>query len=102
MEIRNYEQLKVLFQLCQESILISIEYYQLDGFVSDHIRLKQSYSKIYHYLTIFDILNDPQKVFVLENKRIDILQPLMKQINYKTYHHFHQEVSLITCTSILV
>ena len=64
----------------------------MDGFVTDHIKISQNISNLYKYLIFFE--TDNGRIFAMEERRINILEPIYKAINHKVYVMQWQEVSL--------
>lgn len=61
------------------------------GFVTDHVMLLQCYSKLYHYLTVYE--TDPKRILAMETRRIDMLEPIIYTIHKTVYETLHKEIS---------
>jgi len=66
--------------------------------VTDHCTLLQEYSKLYHYLQEFEM--DFKRKIAMENKRIELLLPLLKQLNKTSYEVLHKQVTHFLIFSI--
>lgn len=82
-DIRDIEQAKLLFRLANTQFKKAFEYYVLDGFVSEHIAISREISQLYKYLTFFE--TDNSRIFAMLDRRIALLEPIIKQINPKAY-----------------
>jgi hypothetical protein len=67
------------------------KHYQLDGFVTDHVDLLQSHSRLYHYLALFE--PDHKRKLAMEGRRVDMLQPLLGLLNKAAYEALHKQLS---------
>ena len=64
----------------------------MDGYVTDHIKITQTISQLYKYLIFFE--TDNARIFSMEDRRINLLEPIYKAINHKVYVIQWQEISL--------
>jgi len=64
----------------------------MDGYVTDHIKITQTISQLYKYLIFFE--PDNARIFSMEDRRINLLEPIVKAINHKVYVIQWQEISL--------
>ena len=62
------------------------------GFVTDHINLLQSQSKLYHYLAMFE--KDNKRKLAMEQRRIDLLKDLLNTLNKTAFEGLHKQVSI--------
>jgi len=51
----------------------------------------QDQSKLYHYLSSYE--DDIKRNLALQNRRIDILKPLLSSLSTTAFGHFHKEIS---------
>jgi len=63
----------------------------LDGFVTDHVRILQDQSKLYHYLSIYE--NDMKRKLAMQGRRIQLLKPLLSTLSISAFDHIHKEVA---------
>ena len=82
-DIRDIEQAKLLFRLSNTQYKKALEYYVLDGFVSEHINITREISQLYKHLTFFE--TDNNRIYAMLDRRIALLEPIIKQINIKVY-----------------
>ena len=82
-DIRNIEQAKQIFRLSNTQLKRSLEYYQLDGHVTEHIQIQRELCNAYKYLTFFE--TDNNRIFGMMERRIEILEPIIKEINPKFF-----------------
>jgi hypothetical protein len=66
-------------------------YYELNGFVSDHIPIVQDMSLAYKLLIFFE--NDSGRAAKMHKRRLDLLQPIMKDLSQAAYLEFYQQLS---------
>jgi tetratricopeptide (TPR) repeat protein len=66
-------------------------FYQLDGFVTDHIMIVQNISALYMHLVLFE--PDLGRRCKMHKRRINLLEPFLDSVNPKVYSEFYQQVS---------
>ena len=64
----------------------------VDGHCTEHIRLCQMLSKLYKQLQYIE--TDSERLYALYQRRIDLLQPLLNDINPNVYYNFVQEMQV--------
>lgn len=82
-DIRDIEQAKLLFRLSNTQYKKALEYYKLDGFVSEHICIIREISQLYKQLTFFE--TDNSRIYAMLDRRIILLEPIINEINNKVY-----------------
>lgn len=82
-DVKDVEQAKQLFRLANTQFKKSLEYFVLDGFVTEHINIKREISQLYKHLTFFEKENS--RIFAMLDRRVELLEPLISQINEKVY-----------------
>lgn len=82
-DIRDIEQAKLLFRLGNTQFKKSLEYFALDGFVTEHIAISRDVSQLYKNLSFFESENN--RIFAMIERRIGLLEGLVKQINQKAF-----------------
>jgi len=85
-EVRNVEDVeyaKHLFRLSNTQFKKALDYFVLDGFVTEHVQIKQAISKLYKYLTTLEA--EPIRVFGMLERRRDLLEPLAAELSPKAY-----------------
>jgi hypothetical protein len=70
----------------------SLEYFVLEGFVTEHITINRELSSLYKHLAFFD--SDNLRVISMLERRCSILEPIIKSINEKVYVMQWQEIIL--------
>ena len=91
-DIRNKEDAKCLFRLSNTQFSRAIEYFVLDGYVTEHITIARFISTLYKNLIYFE--DEPQRVFLMLERRFKILEPIIDQINKLTFIVQWQELIL--------
>ena len=86
------EDVKSLFRKGNTYSKRALEVFVMDGYVTDHIKINQTISQLYKYLIFFE--SDNARIFAMEERRINILEPMVKAINHKVYVIQWQEISL--------
>lgn len=92
-DIRDIEQAKLLFRLGNTQFKKALEYYVLEGFVSEHINISRDVSQLYKNLSFFE--TDNNRIFAMIERRIGMLEGLVRQINPKAYIVQWQVIHLI-------
>ena len=91
-DVIDLEEAKKIFRLGNTQLKKALKVFVLDGFVTDHIKITQNISQLYKYLIFFE--NDNGRIFAMEERRINMLEPIYKAINHKVYVMQWQEISL--------
>ena len=91
-DIHNLEEAKSLFRKGNTQLKRALEIFVMDGYVTDHIKITQTISQLYKYLIFFE--PDNARIFSMEDRRINLLEPIVKAINHKVYVIQWQEISL--------
>lgn len=74
---------KTLFRLANTQFKKALEYYVLDGFVTEHVQIKQGISMCYKML--IKIEPDANRAIMMHKRRIESLEYLQKELNPNTY-----------------
>ena len=91
-DVTTLEEAKTVFRLGNTQLKKALKIFVMDGFVTDHIKISQAISHLYKYLIFFE--TDNGRIFAMEERRINILEPIYKAINHKVYVMQWQETSL--------
>ena len=70
----------------------ALNFYVLDGYVTEHIEITRNQSSLYNLLIRFE--NDNNRIFAMEERRINLLTPIYNAINHKVFVMQWQEISL--------
>ena len=90
--MQNLEDVKSLFRKGNTQLQRALKVFVLDGYVTEHIKINQTLSQLYKYLCSFE--TDNGRIFAMEERRINILEPIVRAINHKVYVMQWQEISL--------
>ena len=60
-----------------------MDYFVLDGYVTEHIQMKQDLSKLYKHLAMME--TNAQRVFAMHDRRREMLEQIIKDINPKAF-----------------
>uniref|UniRef100_A0A7S3JNX2 KIF-binding protein n=1 Tax=Aureoumbra lagunensis TaxID=44058 RepID=A0A7S3JNX2_9STRA len=71
------------FRLAKSSFESAAQYYVLDGFVTEHIEIARDLSQLYAVLVNEE--NETKRQIALQQRRIDLLEPLRTKINAKIF-----------------
>ena len=91
-DVHNLEDVKSLFRKGNTQLQRALKIFILDGYVTEHIKINQTLSQLYKYLCSFE--TDNGRIFAMEERRINILEPIVQGINHKVYVIQWQEISL--------
>lgn len=61
------------------------------GFVSDHVRLLEEHSRLFHHLAVFE--RDVKRRAAMESKRLELLKPLLSELSQVAYEAQHKQIS---------
>ena len=90
-DIENFDVARIVFLRGMANAENAKKYYVLDGFVTDHVNLLQNQSKMYHYISIFEV--DKKRKLAMEQRRLDMLLPIISSINRNAFDVLHKQLS---------
>ncbi len=91
-DIINIEQAKSLFRLANTQFKKALIIYDIENYPLEYIQICQNISQLYKYLITFEL--DNNRIFAMEERRINILKPILDQIDQKDYVMQWQEICL--------
>lgn len=90
-DVTAFESARAVFLRAATRIEAAKKVFVLDGFVTDHVNLLQEHSKLYHYLSSFEI--DSKRKLAMETRRLEILQSLLGSLNRTAFDVLHKQIS---------
>lgn len=91
-DIRNKEDAKCLFRLGNTQLTRALEYFLIDGYVTEHTLISRNLSALYKALIYFE--DDIQRVFLMLERRIKILELIFNAITKEHFIVQWQELTL--------
>jgi len=79
----TFDECKELFVPGLKHLMNALNYYVLDGFVTDHVSIAQDVSKLYQYLAFFE--KDVNNKCKMHKMRINLLKEIEKQLSPQAY-----------------
>ena len=61
------------------------------GCVTDHCNLLEEHSRLFHHLSVFE--KDLKRRVAMQNKRLDLLQPILQTLNRNAFEGLHKQAS---------
>lgn len=91
-DIKNKQDATYLFRLSNTQLTRSLKYFVLDGYVTEHVNISRLISELYKNLVYFE--DNYQRVNLMIERRMSILEPIIKSINKQAYLIQWQELTL--------
>jgi tetratricopeptide (TPR) repeat protein len=91
-DVINIEQAKSLFRLANTQFKKALNLYNIENYPFEYIQICQNISLLYKFLISFEF--DNNRIFAMEERRINILKPILDKIDHKEFAIQWQEVSL--------
>ena len=88
----TFEAARDCFKAGNAAFTRALQYFVLDGFVSDHSAIVSDVSRLYQYLEHFE--TDLKRSAAMHQRRVDMLTPLLEELSPSVYLHLHKEMSL--------
>ena len=82
-DIKDKEQAIELFRLANTQFKRGLEYFVLDGYVTENIQINRFISSLYKNLSFFEDVDS--RIFGMLERRISLLKPLYEAINEKVF-----------------
>lgn len=89
--VESYETAKPVFQLGQKHVELAAEYYTLETFASENVKIVQDHSRLFKLLAFFETSNELK--CRMHKRRYDMLTALLNELNPQYY--------LSTCQQIM-
>jgi len=81
--INTFAEARFVFLLAQKHLDAALEFFKLDGHVTDHVHLMRAVSRLYRDLSLFE--TDEKRRQAMSLRRANALQPLVDQLNPRAY-----------------
>ncbi|XP_017274282.1 KIF-binding protein [Kryptolebias marmoratus] len=79
----NFTEARGVFLVGQNYVAQAKEYYQMDGYVTDHIEILQDHSALFKVLAFFE--EDLERRCKMHKRRVDMLEPICNDLNAQYY-----------------
>ena len=93
----DIEAAKEIFKIANNHFKIALEYFIIDGYVTEHIEMKKDISGLYKCLCYFE--NSDARILAMMNRRLELIEGFTKEINKQSYgtlwQHLMNEVASI-------
>jgi hypothetical protein len=89
-DIHDLEKAKEFFRLANTQFKKALEFFVLDGYVTQHIGLRKDISELYKTLAMLE--PDSARLMAMFDRRREVLEPVAHDINPKAYCGQMQEV----------
>lgn len=79
----DFTEARTVFLVGQNYVTQAKEYFQMDGYVTDHIEILQDHSALFRVLAFFE--EDLERRCKMHKRRIDLLEPICNELNAQYY-----------------
>uniref|UniRef100_A0A1A8G3E0 KIF-binding protein n=1 Tax=Nothobranchius korthausae TaxID=1143690 RepID=A0A1A8G3E0_9TELE len=79
----DFTEARSVFLVGQNYVTQAKEYYQMDGYVTDHIEILQDHSALFRALAFFE--EDLERRCKMHKRRVDMLEPICNELNSQYY-----------------
>ncbi|KAM6943024.1 KIF-binding protein [Xenentodon cancila] len=79
----DFTEARAVFLVGQNYVTQAKEYFQMDGYVTDHIEILQDHSALFRALAFFE--EDLERRCKMHKRRIDMLEPICNDLNSQYY-----------------
>lgn len=91
-DVSDVEQAKFLFRLGNTQFKKALDFFVLDGYVTEHSRINKDISDLYKHVTLLE--ENKPRVYAMYERRRDLLQPIVDCINPESYEVIWSELSV--------
>ena len=79
------------FKLANTQFQRALKIFVIDGFVTEHVKISQSISKLYKQLIAVE--DQAERVTAMLNERAALLEPLCEMLSENAYYNLLQEMA---------
>lgn len=79
----DFTEARAVFLVGQNYVTQAKEYFQMDGYVTDHIEILQDHSSLFRALAFFE--EDLERRCKMHKRRVDMLEPICNDLNAQYY-----------------
>ncbi|CAL8353215.1 unnamed protein product [Merluccius merluccius] len=79
----DFAEARVVFLVGQTYVTQAKEYFEMDGYVTDHIEILQDHSALFRALAFFE--DDLERRCKMHKRRVDMLEPICNDLNAQYY-----------------
>ncbi|KAG7236001.1 hypothetical protein INR49_001399 [Caranx melampygus] len=79
----DFTEARAVFLVGQNYVTQAKEYFQMDGYVTDHIEILQDHSSLFRALAFFE--EDLERRCKMHKRRVDMLEPICSDLNSQYY-----------------
>ncbi|XP_033839696.1 KIF-binding protein [Periophthalmus magnuspinnatus] len=79
----DFTEARAVFLVGQNYVTQAKEYFQMDGYVTDHIEILQDHSALFRVLAFFE--EDLERRCKMHKRRVDMLEPICNELNAQYY-----------------
>nr|XP_020445659.1 KIF1-binding protein [Monopterus albus] len=79
----DFTEARAVFLVGQNYVTQAKEYFQMDGYVTDHIEILQDHSALFRALAFFE--EDLERRCKMHKRRVDMLEPICSDLNSQYY-----------------
>uniref|UniRef100_A0A3Q3X6D3 KIF-binding protein n=1 Tax=Mola mola TaxID=94237 RepID=A0A3Q3X6D3_MOLML len=79
----DFSEARAIFLVGQNHVKEAKEYFQMDGYVTDHVEILQDHSALFRNLAFFE--EDLERRCKMHKRRIDMLEPICNDLNAQYY-----------------
>ncbi|XP_014916570.1 KIF-binding protein [Poecilia latipinna] len=79
----DFTEARAVFLVGQNYVTQAKEYFQMDGYVTDHIEILQDHSSLFRALAFFE--EDLERRCKMHKRRVDMLEPICNDLNSRYY-----------------
>ena len=91
-DVTDIEQAKFLFRLGNTQFKKALDFFVLDGYVTEHSRIKKDISDLYKYITMLE--TNQARIYAMYERRRDLIEPIVDEINAEAYEALWTELSI--------
>lgn len=80
---RNIDEIKTLFKMAMTEYKKALDFFVLDGYVTEHTNVVKQISKLYLILSKLEV--NQSRIYAMNKRRVDLIKPLFDDISPKHY-----------------
>lgn len=87
---KDLEEAKELFRKANSCLKEAMEFFVIDGYVTEHVEMKRDLCRLYKFLSVFE--PDQKRLLAMTNRRLELIEGYTQELNSSAYPQLWQHL----------